>query len=77
MLEEETRLVAELKRCHWLSRFASDALTRPMYRVIGGSAAHHKLIEADRAAREQYETARTALHAWRNPEPHVSGASVF
>jgi hypothetical protein len=69
--EEETRLLAALRDCHWLSRVASDALKRPMHSVIVGSAAHHKLIEADRVAREQFETARIALRNWRNSKPRA------
>jgi hypothetical protein len=72
--EEETRLLAAVKDCHWLSQFASDALTRPVHSVIVGSAAHHKLIEADKLANEHYETATAALYAWRNSKPLVSGA---
>jgi hypothetical protein len=75
--EEETRLLAVLNDRHWLSLFASDALTRPVHSVIMGSAAHHKLIEADKVACEQYETAKAALHAWRNSKQRVSGAGGF
>jgi hypothetical protein len=64
--EEETRLLAALKECHWLSRAATDALKRPMHSVIVGSAAHRELIEADRVAGERYEAAKTALRTWRN-----------
>ena len=75
--EEEAQLLAVVKRCHWLSRVALDALTRPVHRVILGSAAHHELIEADRVASELYEAAKAALSAWRNLKPHVSGAGSF
>ena len=75
--EEETRLLAVLNDCHWLSRFASDALTRPVHGVIMGSAAHQKLIEADKVANEHYETAIAALSEWRNSKPRVSGAGGF
>jgi hypothetical protein len=75
--DEETRLLAVLKDCHWLSRVALDALTRPVHSVIMGSAAHHKLIEAEKVASEQYETAKAALWAWRNPKPRVSSAGGF
>ena len=72
--EEETRLLAALQECYWLSRVATDALKRPMHSVIVGSAAHHELIEADRVASERYETAKTALRTWRNSKPRVPSA---
>jgi hypothetical protein len=60
--KEETRLLAALKDCRWLSRVATDALTRPMHCVIVGSDAHRKLVEADGTASMNHAA---ALLAWR------------
>jgi hypothetical protein len=73
--EEETRLLAALKDCDWLSRVASDALKRPMYTVVVGSAAHRKLVEADATASVKYDAATVALRAYRQAEKQrVSGS---
>ena len=63
--KEETRLCAALRDCLWSSRVASDALTRPMYSVVFGSAAHRKLVEADATARVNHDAALSALRAYR------------
>jgi hypothetical protein len=68
--EEETRLLAVLKDCGWLSRVASDALTRPVHSVIHGSNAHRKLVEADAAARVTHAAALLALRTYRAAEDH-------
>jgi hypothetical protein len=71
--KEEARLLAVLTECHRVSREAWLALAQPMRSVINGSAAHQKLIEADRAACEQHETARTALRVYRSSKPKAVG----
>jgi hypothetical protein len=75
--KEETRLLDALKDCDWLSRAASDALTRPMHSVIHGSDAHRKLVEAEAATRVNYARALLALRAYRAAEKaHVSGGGA-
>jgi hypothetical protein len=69
---EETRLLAALKDCHWSSRVASDALTRPMYSVILGSASHRKLVEADATARVNHKAALLAWRAYRRAENYTA-----
>ena len=72
--QEETRLLAALKDCRWLSLVAADKLTRPMHRVIYGGGAHRKLVEADTIARVNYKAALIALTTYRTAEnSRVSG----
>ena len=73
--EEEKTLLAAVEHCHLFSHDASEALRRPACSVVMNSAAHHILIEADRAAWEQYETAKIALRAWRDRQRRISGAA--
>ena len=63
--EEEARLLATLNDCHWLSRVASDALTRPMHSVVMGGDAHRKLVAADATARVNHAAALLAWRAYR------------
>jgi hypothetical protein len=65
---EEARLLAALKDCNWLSRVASDALTRPMHSVLMGSDAHRILVETDAAARANHAAALSALRVYRARE---------
>ena len=75
--EEETRLLAALKERHWLSRFASDALTRPIHSVVYGSDAHRKLVEADATAKMNHAAALLAWRVYRQQEKsQVSGGNA-
>jgi hypothetical protein len=63
---QQARLLAAVVKSHQHYLAASSALLHPVHIVFNGSEAHRRLIEAERAASEQYETDRLALRAWRN-----------
>jgi hypothetical protein len=75
--EEEMRLRAVVVECHRLSLAASSALEHPVHRVVYGSEAHRKLVEANAIASEQYEVAEAALKAYRKTKKLIWGLSLY